>query len=180
VRKLYFEEEAELFAYKAWNTLKLEPPVDLNLVAGRLGVDIHRREFSEEIDGFYLRLPREGIPPIIAVNSSYIKPFGRQRFTTAHEIAHHLLSHRLPVDSRLFFVDGLNTGRSIVERACDRFAALLLMPEDITRQWFEQLASNPDNRVAIMSERFGVSIQAMRVRLRELKLPYETYRYRSR
>jgi Zn-dependent peptidase ImmA (M78 family) len=177
VSRLHFEDEAELFAHKAWASLKLEPPVDLDMVAKKLGIDICRESFVEEIDGFYMRIP--GAPPVIAINSSYIKPQGRQRFTLAHEIGHHLLTHRL-TSSKLFFFDVVDTRRTMVEKACDRFAALLLMPEDITRRWFDQLAANAEHRVSIMSDRFGVSVQAMKVRLKELKLPYENYRYRSK
>lgn len=176
--KLHFEDEAELFAHKAWATLKLEPPANLDLITRKLGIDMYKESFVEEIDGIYLRLP--SAPPVIAINSSYIKPLGRQRFTAAHEIGHHLLAHRLPAESKLFFFDGASTRRTIVERACDRFAALLLMPEDITRRWFEELSGNPEYRVAIMSERFGVSVQAMAVRLKELDLPYQNYRFRRR
>lgn len=166
--KLHFQDEAELYAYKAWKTLSLEPPADLVLVAKRLGIDVHEREFVEEIDGVYLRLP--GAPPIIAINNSYIKPIVRRRFTLAHEIGHHLLGSRIAADSKLFFLDTNKTRRTIMERACDRFAALLLMPEDVIRRQYEELAYNPSCRVSIMAERFGVSTWALKRRLRELGL----------
>lgn len=166
---LHFHDEAERLAYKAWETLKLEPPVDLELVASRLGVEIHRTEFVEEIDGLYLRLPNA--PPVIAVNTSYIKPESRRRFTLAHEIGHHLLGRRINATERLFFLDTSRQGRDMMERACDRFAALLLMPDVLVRRYHEELAGNPTNRAAIMAERFGVSAWAMRRRLRELGFP---------
>ncbi|MBI2844833.1 MAG: ImmA/IrrE family metallo-endopeptidase [Armatimonadetes bacterium] len=175
---LYFTDDAERFAYKAWETLKLEPPVDVDRIAERLGVDLYREEFVEEIDGFYLRIP--GAPPVVAINNSYIKPCGRQRFTSAHEIGHHLLCRRVKTKTRLFYLDSVRTRKTALERACDRFAALLLMPEPLVRQWFEDLSANPENRVAIMSERFGVSAWAMRVRLRELDLPYRRWDRRRR
>ena len=166
---LHFDEEAELYAHKAWQTLKLELPVDLNIVAGRLGIEIHREEFVEEIDGLYLRLV-DG-PAVIALNSSYTKPESRRRFTLAHEIGHHLLGRRVSPGRRLFFLDTAATGRTMMERACNRFAALLLMPEHLVRRHYDELAANPTNRVAIMAERFGVSAWAMRRRIRELGLP---------
>lgn len=172
--KLHFEDEAELFAHKAWKTLKLEPPADLGRVAGRLGIEVSEREFVREIDGLYLRLP--DAPPVIAINNSYLKSPARKRFTLAHEIGHHLLGHRTSPNSRLFFFDTSRTGRTMVERACDRFAALLLMPEDWVRRYYEELSFNPENRVAIMSTRFEVSAWAMRRRLRELGLQVNTYR----
>jgi Zn-dependent peptidase ImmA (M78 family) len=57
-----------------------------------------------------------------------------------------------------------------MERACDRFAALLLMPEDMIRKCYDELVHNPGCRVSIMADRFGVSEWAMRRRLKELGL----------
>lgn len=170
---IHFTDDAERFAHKAWETLKLEPPVDVGRVAERLGIALYYEEFVEEIDGVYLLVP--GAPPVIAVNNSYLKPLGRQRFTAAHEIAHHLLGHRLATQSRVFFLDSIKTRKTTLEHACDRFAALLLMPENLVREWHNDLSANAENRVAIMSERFGVSTWAMRVRLRELGLPYRKW-----
>lgn len=172
--RLHFEDEAELFAHKAWQTLKLEPPADLARVAQRLGIEVSDEEFVPEIDGLYLRLP--DAPPVIAINSIYTKPPARRRFTLAHEIGHHLLGRRAPSASKLFFFDTSRTGRTTVERACDRFAALLLMPEDWVRRYYTELAFNPQHRVRIMAERFGVSTWAMRRRLRELGLQASAYR----
>lgn len=170
---IHFTDDAERFAFRAWESLKLDPPVDVELVAKKLGIDIYRKEFVQEIDGLYLRVP--GAPPVVAVNNSYLKPPGRQRFTAAHEIGHHLLCRHIQTKSRLFYIDSVKTRKTALERACDRFAALLLMPEPIVRQWFDELSANRENRVAIMSERFGVSASAMRVRLRELGLPYQRW-----
>lgn len=178
MRKPYFSTEAERFAFQAWHTLKLSAPVDVERVADRLNIDVYYEEFVSEIDGVYLRMP--GVPPVIAVNNTYTKPLGRRRFTLAHEIGHHLLCRRMPDNTRLFFVDAVSTHKSMTERACDKFAALLLMPEDLTRQWFEELSANPEHRVAIMAERFQVSPGAMRVRLKELNLPYQLYLYRRK
>jgi Zn-dependent peptidase ImmA (M78 family) len=172
--RLHFEDEAELFAHKAWETLKLEPPVDLGRVAAKLGIEICEREFVREVDGLYLRLP--DAPPIVALNNSYLKPPSRKRFTLAHEIGHHLLGRRVRPGSRLFFFDTSQTRRSMVERACDRFAALLLMPEDWVRRYYDELSFNAENRVSIMAGRFGVSAWALRRRLKELDLQVGMYR----
>ncbi|MGC8862331.1 MAG: ImmA/IrrE family metallo-endopeptidase [Armatimonadota bacterium] len=166
--RLHFEDEAELFAYRAWQTLRLEPPADLLKVASRLRILVEEREFCPEVDGVYLRLP--GAPPVIAVNSSYLKPPERRRFTLAHEIGHHLLTRRICRGQRLFFLDTSKTRPTPLERACDRFAALLLMPEDLVRRYYDELAANEGKRVSIMACRFGVSAWAMRRRLRELGL----------
>ena len=175
----FFVDEAERFARSAWESLKLETPVDIHRVAKKLGIDIYYEPFIEQIDGFYLLMP--DAPPVIAVNNHYVKPLGRQRFTAAHEIAHHLFRSRVsPKQTKLFFIDGAETRKTILERACDRFAVLLLMPEELIRQHFTELESNPEKRVSILAERFGVSPTAMRSRLRELKLPYQMYHYQRR
>lgn len=173
MNKLHFECEAELFAYKAWRTLSLEPPVNLDKIASKLNLVIEYREFIPEIDGFYLRLPN--CPPVIAINASYVKPQERRRFTLAHEIGHHLLARRISNSERLFFLDTPRNRRTVLERACDRFAALLLMPEELVRRYFQELEANPRNRVAIMASRFGVSTWAMRRRIKELGLTIQPW-----
>jgi Zn-dependent peptidase ImmA (M78 family) len=175
VSSVHFTDEAEMFAHKAWNALGLTPPADVDLVAQKLGIDMVRQEFVPEIDGLYLRIP--GCPPVIAINSTYIKPPGRQRFTAAHEIGHHLLARGRTTTNRVIFLDGVDTTRSSTERACDRFAALLLMPEELFREHYQALASNPEHRVAILAERFGVSLSAVKRRLKELGLPFGTNRF---
>ncbi|MCE5197540.1 MAG: ImmA/IrrE family metallo-endopeptidase [Armatimonadota bacterium] len=172
--RLHFQSEAELYAHKAWETLKLELPVDLGLVASRLGIEVHEREFIDDIDGLYMRLP--GAPPIIAINTSYTKPLSRRRFTLAHEIGHHLLGVRVSPGSRLLFFDTSKTSRTMMERACDHFAVLLLMPEALIRHHYTELSYNAEQRTGIMAERFGVSAWAMRRRLRELSLPVKNWR----
>lgn len=164
--KPYFTSEAQRLAFLAWQKLKLEIPVDLHLVASRLGVKIEERKFVDEIDGVYLRLP--GTAPIICINTQYTKPPTRQRFTLAHEIGHHVLVANKCSGKIIILDSSKNNSRSMMERACDNFAAMLLMPEDIIKENYAQLSRNPQNRVLIMAERFGVSVMAMRRRLREL------------
>lgn len=157
-----------MLAHKAWDTLLLSPPVDLSRVAGSLGLHLCEKEFDDSIDGLYVRLP-EGFARI-GINNLYTKPMTRRRFTLAHEIGHHLLSRKINIGSKLFFVDGSKTGSSIMEKACNRFAVLLLMPEMLVKEHHEQLVHNPENRLAILSDRFGVSNWAMRRRLKEIGL----------
>lgn len=170
----YYIDEAQMLAYKAWNTLRLTPPADLYRVAQSLKLDVCEREFVDAIDGVYVRLP-DGRGRI-GLNSIYTKPISRRSFTFAHEIGHHLLSRRINPGKQLFFVDTSKQASSITEKACDRFAALLLMPEDLIRHHYSELEHNPENRLSILAERFGVSAWAMRRRLRELGLQVSFYR----
>lgn len=84
--------EAQLCAKRMWNDFDLEIPVDLEAAALKLGIDIYKRPFVEEIDGFFLLLP--SAPPIIVINNSCHKSFMRQRFTLAHELGHYFLTSK--------------------------------------------------------------------------------------
>jgi len=105
------------------------------------------------------------------VNTCYLKPAARKRFTLAHEIGHHLLARGGNSDARFCIFDTASTKRTLIERACDRFAAHLLMPEGLMKQYYQELIHNSRQRVAIMAERFGVSTWALRRRLREMGMP---------
>lgn len=122
--RLHFETEAEFLAHKAWEKLKLDLPVDLEKVAGSLGIEVHEKEFTDDIDGFYVHVI--GTAPVIAINKSYVKPLVRRRFTLAHEIGHHLFANRAVASKRLCFFDSTKTGRNMTERACDHFARFFL------------------------------------------------------
>ncbi|MFQ3549724.1 MAG: ImmA/IrrE family metallo-endopeptidase [Armatimonadota bacterium] len=168
---IYFDDPIEELAYKAWKGLNLAPPVDLQKVADKLGIIIKYEEFSEEIDGFYLKEPN--IPPIIAINSIYTKPLTRKRFTLALEIGHHLFANSN--NKKVMFIDTSKRYSSILERKCDRFAVYLLMPTEHIKKNYNELAHNAENRLSILSSRFEVSSWAMRRRLKELGLE-EKYR----
>jgi Zn-dependent peptidase ImmA (M78 family) len=86
----------------------------------------------------------------------------RQRYSLAHELAHvvwHPLSVRvLPATKR-------NSAEDRIERACEYFAACLLMPRLwMKRAYFDERIQD----VPSLSRLFGVSWLAMRVRLEQL------------
>jgi hypothetical protein len=95
---------------------------------------------------------------------------GRRRFTIAHEIGHWILHAKRgqdanfehscrPTDIREKKADGEG-----VEAEANRFAAELLMPEEIITQVAEECAHN----LPLLAERFGVSVPAVELRLRVL------------
>lgn len=80
----------------------------------------------------------------------------RHRFTAAHELGH-ILMH-----------GDHSAGDPALERAADRFAAEFLMPTNVVR---DELPSRFDIRkLAQLSERWGVSVQALVYRSKELGL----------
>lgn len=80
----------------------------------------------------------------------------RHRFTAAHELGHILMHGEH------------SAGDPALERAADRFAAEFLMPTNVVR---DELPSRFDIRkLAQLSERWGVSVQALVYRSKELGL----------
>jgi Zn-dependent peptidase ImmA (M78 family)/transcriptional regulator with XRE-family HTH domain len=87
-------------------------------------------------------------------------PRGHQRFTAAHELAHHLLRdpREIVVDSELY--DGSNP----MEKRANAFAAALLMPADGLRDVIAGCSIDEAVLVSLMRH-FGVSYSALLYRL---------------
>jgi hypothetical protein len=85
---------------------------------------------------------------------------GHQRFTTAHELAHHLLRdpREVVIDSDLY--DGSNP----MEKRANAFAAALLMPADGLRDVIAARAIDAAVLTGLMRH-FGVSYSALLYRL---------------
>src|SRR5689334_6425822 len=111
-------------------------PIPVEKVAEKCGVRVKTAALEGDISGFLFR--RKG-KAIIAVNAMH--PFVRQRFTLAHELGHFILEHTgdFFVDRKvILFRDG-NSGAGTNRHEIDanRFAAELLMPEDLVRKELE-------------------------------------------
>jgi len=90
-------------------------------------------------------------------------PPGRRRFTLMHELKHALDGLRTVRDYRNY---RKGMPKPLEEYLADRFAAVLLMPEDWVR-W----AVRWESRLDRLAWRFGVSQEAMANRLQEFGLP---------
>ena len=104
----------------------------------------------------------------ILVNRQH--PPQRRRFTLAHEYAHFLCDRDKPG------IDYLTRGQRVPlnERFADAFSASFLMPETaVRRRFLAVVASSEDFQVADLcrtSAAFGVSVQALALRLEQLRL----------
>ncbi len=88
----------------------------------------------------------------------------RQRFSLAHELKH-VLDHPT---ARLLYRDRRHLAAARqAERACDYFAACLLMPKVLVRRAFYDRGIRDPK---MLSRQFQVSLAAMRIRMDELKL----------
>jgi Zn-dependent peptidase ImmA (M78 family) len=144
-----------------------EFPVDPRQICEHLHVEYRERQMDPYLDGVYI-VTSNGTP-YVGVNSHSSKPPGRRRFTAGHEIGHHVMAVSLRSQNP-YFLDASRMPKTPLEHACNVFSANIMMPEDVVCQWWQDLSGNPKFRVTIMTERFGVTPSAMRVRLEELGL----------
>lgn len=102
----------------------------------------------------------------IGYNSNH--PKTRQRFTIAHEIGHYLLGHESGICNTLqneqVFQDNIWQSKN-KDYLADIFAAELLMPVDKINEFIDYGISKK-----IMAKAFGVSMDAITLRLKHLKL----------
>lgn len=133
--------------------------VDLNLVANNYYLIIEPVDF-DGVDGFIITTKNGGI---IKVNEN-IKDEKWSRFTIAHELGHYLYRKHndlLENDTIVIYEDKRSNLKE--ERFVNEFAAELLMPEKIYKDFIENKSPNIQTFQEI-SERFNVSIPAAAVR----------------
>lgn len=157
---------ANEFAYRApfeiASSFLDSAPVDLQGMAKALGASVITENMAPLVSG---HIKRSGNGYEIAINAADAQE--RQRFTLAHEIAH-LLLHRDKLDSGLLEDDRMYRSALSTpeERAANVLAARLLMPENLVRLAHKAGADNASK----LANLFGVSQQAMEIRLRELRI----------
>lgn len=149
-----------------------EVPVDVERIARAHGLEVTYRPMEETVSGMLVIKERRAIACINARHHPH-----RRRFTLAHELGHYLLHReqaRVFIDaSPIFFRDErASEGTDHREVEANRFAASLLMPEAALR---ELVGTGPldlfdERAVQRLAMRFGVSPQAMTIRLAMLGL----------
>ena len=139
-------------------------PVSLAAIAQTLGLKVLSSTLPNGISGEIRPDPATPSGFIIRVNKN--DPTRRQRFTVAHELAHYLL-HRdfigKGVTDDVLYRSTLSDSR---EAQANRLAADLLMPQALLDDWMQKATSlKVDDPVEFLSDKFGVSIAAMKIRL---------------
>ncbi|MGK2858147.1 MAG: ImmA/IrrE family metallo-endopeptidase [Thermoanaerobaculia bacterium] len=144
-----------------------QAPVDVETIAQRLGISVRYSPLERSISGTAIR--RADGRSIIGVNSNDVLP--RQRFSLAHELAHVLLHS----DTEFHLDEGALIGFRSEESSkatnpreieANQFAAELLMPEQFIRRDLPELDHQDlDRAITRMAERYGVSVQAMTIRI---------------
>ena len=153
--------------WKVLNESRNTLPVPVFKLPEKLGIKLNYAFLSDDISGM-LETVRNAF--ILTVNASDFET--RQRFTLAHELGHYML-HRPLIGSGL---DDDRAYRSTdvgkyhntrigmkEEREANRFAANLLMPDKKVIELKKDI-SDPEK----LAREFGVSLQAMNIRLSSL------------
>lgn len=156
-------------------------PVDLEKLAPCLEAKIHIESLEDEVSGMLVVSDGE---THVVVNKNHHP--NRQRFTIAHEIGHLCLHHKdgdqLFVDNKLAVYHRVGSANSRAyttpgatttseqEREANVFAASLLMPEALLRSYIDsrQLDISDEFDISLLANAFGVSEQAMSIRLKNL------------
>ncbi|HEX4694207.1 ImmA/IrrE family metallo-endopeptidase [Sphingomonas sp.] len=140
-------------------------PVPVYDIISQLGLGPCFERLDDNISGWIER-EDDGSYRIV-INDAH--PLTRQRFTAAHELGHFIYHRDLlgpgTGDTRAYRAEQTplpNAAiRPIHERQANNFAANLLMPANS----IERLRAAGINDVAVMADRLGVSVDAMKIRL---------------
>lgn len=145
-------------------------PVPVERVAEYLGIKVDMSDLGDDCSGV---LVRDGDRAVIGVNWAHHA--NRQRFTIAHEIGHFVLHEGETYVDKGFSVNFRDlesgSGKKREEVQANAFAAALLMPAELVRSAFKthrfDLADDGDD-LRLLAEKFGVSAQAMAIRLKDV------------
>lgn len=165
--------DPELAAYNLIDTFKTvqktvwhRPPVPFQRIAEQiLRLSIEYVDFRLLGQGIAGALDRTARTIMI---DKRIRDTPMHSFTVAHEMGHWVL-HTANVAIRSCSLP--SPGSRTEERAADRFAAFLLLPEKMVREEIGKLnEAGEKDYITSVAERFATSIESTRIRLRELGL----------
>lgn len=139
-------------------------PVEPMALARALGIVVRVEQLPFDEAGKIV-IPEDD-EPVITLN--FWDSHKRQRFTCAHEIGHYIRRQQRGERAGTF-IDYRSTlaglGRDVEEVYANQFAAALLMPHHLVARGFHQ-----GRTVEQLAREFDTSVQAMELRLRNLRL----------
>ena len=145
-------------------------PVPVDRIAKAMGISVRYTPLEDELSG--MAFVKDGVR-VIAVNALHHP--NRQRFTIAHEMAHHvlhvlMLDTGVHVDKVILRRDMLSaTGTDDLEVEANTFASELLMPRDLLAPVIDQFVDlNDEAQLSAVAKRFRVSAAALQFRLASL------------
>ena len=157
-------EAAEQVRTTSWGNQGI--PVDPVVIAKSFGLDVIETNLPDGVSGALFK--DAGQDPVIFTD--FNDSNNRKRFTVAHELGHFV--YRSESDSLVdeygyieFRDRRSRTGSHAEEVFANQFAANLLMP---AKEVCKEFRRNPSHLA--LSSRFGVSVEAIKIRLKNLKL----------
>lgn len=140
---------------RTWE-LGVDPIDNLTDILENKGVKIHQLDCNQKFSGCTFM---QNSAPIIVVNSNH--PGDRQRFSIAHELGHIVLR---------------NKEESLIEKAANRFAGSFLLPKQSAYSEFGSKRTQISiEELHILKHKYGISMQAIMHRARDLKIISESY-----
>ncbi len=116
--------------------VRLWAPVCVYDLAEEMGVEVRFLPCSS-MEGMYCKSNR----PVIFVSA--LRPAGRQAYTCAHELGHHVFGHGSLLVDEFLEVSGVQNRRDPREILADMFAAFLLMPKSAVERAFTARGWDP-------------------------------------
>lgn len=150
-------------------------PVEIIRICNDLGIKVFENYLKEDVSGLIIvddkKWEEYDSDKFILVN--LYESAARRRFTVAHELAHYIL-HRN--GNKLYAHRDMNTNDTLptIEREANYFAANILMPEEVLKDFIWDVKVNSVGKVPrfIMAKKvadaFAVSEAAAEVRLKQL------------
>jgi Zn-dependent peptidase ImmA (M78 family) len=144
-------------------------PVPVDSIARQCKVAVQYIPLDDEISG--MAFIKNGAAMIV-VNAVHHP--NRQRFTLAHELAHHVLheaylTKNVHVDTAVLQRNERSSeGTDVKEVEANTFAAELLMPKALLKA-FGRVDANDDAKIAEIARQFKVSPTAMAIRLENIQ-----------
>lgn len=139
---------------------------DIQIVASELDLSELEKHYKKPLSGFIKKMGNK-----VYIGVARDEPAFRKRFTLAHELGHFFLGHntsqiefRQNIDALTLAILGYYPYDDY-EQEANEFAGELLMPEEEVKQLYNLVKDT--NK---LSKIFGVSYQAMNVRLTRLGL----------
>ena len=164
-------ERAEKAARRLLGTFpKSELPVPVRAIARAAGCDVKFTPLDDDLSG--MAFIKDGMRAIV-VNASHHP--NRQRFTIAHELAHHqlhipLLQQGVHVDKAIFRRDQhASSGTKDFEIEANHFAAELLMPKAFVKGLVRpDFDFQDDTQLEKLANLFAVSTAAIGYRIQNI------------
>lgn len=138
-RRKELASDAAKHAYRVRSEvgLKLQDPAPVFDIIDKLGIEL-RFVSVPSLEGVYRRRPR----PVILVSS--LRPAGRQAYTGAHELGHHVYGHGVAVDEASESAgQEPNASVDTEEYLADRFASFFMMPKSAVKRGFRMRGWEP-------------------------------------